>query len=156
MFVFVGRSVREACACRAGRAESDDHRLSDTTRWLIDEAWAIEAVAVSVVTFWEIALLVDRQRLTLSAAPDVWRRERLAEGLIELPLHGEEAVRAVKLGTEGFHRDPADRFIVATALIGGHTLVTADQQIVDWRGPLSRIDASDGRRGETPLPTTGA
>ena len=137
-------------------ALKDDHRLSSTTRRLIDEAWAIEAVAVSVVTFWEIALLVDRQRLTLSDTPEVWRQERIAEGFIELPLHGEEALRAVRLGTEGFHRDPADRFIVATALMGGHTLVTADQQILAWPGPLPRIDARGESPGETPLPTTDA
>ena len=134
---------------------NDDHRLGSTTRALIDEAWATEAIAISVVTFWEIALLVDRRRLALPASLDVWRRERIAAGLIELPLHGEEAVRAAQLGTEGFHRDPADRFIVATALTGGHTLVTADPQILDWRGPLSRIDARDGRRGERRLPTAG-
>ncbi len=137
-------------------ALNDDRRLSSTTRRLIENAWATEAVTVSVVTFWEIALLTDRRQLTLPVPPDVWRRERIAEGLIELPLHGEEAVRAVQLGTEGFHRDPADRIIVATALIGGHTLVTADQQILDWRGPLSRIDARDGRRGQSSLPATGA
>ena len=135
---------------------NDDHRLGSTTRGIIEEAWAAEAVTISVVTFWEIALLVDRRRLTLPTSPDVWRRERIAEGLVELPLYGEEAVRAVQLGSEGLHRDPADRFIVATALIGGHTLVTADQQILDWQGPLSRIDARDGRREQGQLPTTGA
>ena len=137
-------------------ALKDDHRLSSTTRRLIDEAWAIEAVAVSVATFWEIALLVDRQRLSLSATPEAWRQERIAEGLIELPLHGEEALRAVRLGNEGFHRDPADRFIVATALVGGHTLVTSDQQILSWPGSLPRIDSRGESPRETPLPTTGA
>ncbi|WP_420623421.1 type II toxin-antitoxin system VapC family toxin [Candidatus Poriferisodalis sp.] len=137
-------------------ALKDDHRLSSTTRRLIDEAWAIEAVAVSMVTFWEVALLVDRQRLTLSAAPEAWRQERIAEGLIELPLHGEEALRAVRLGNEGFHRDPADRFIVATALVGGHTLVTSDQQILSWPGSLPRIDSRGESPRETPLPRTGA
>lgn len=121
-------------------ALSDDPRLSGATRELIEDAWATVAVAVSAVTFWEIALLVESQRLTLSQAPEAWRQELIAAGLVELPLHGEEAVRAVRLSDEGFHRDPADRFIVATALIGGHTLVTSDQQILAWTGPLQRVD----------------
>ena len=67
----------------------------------------------------------------------------------ELPLHGPEAVRAAALGREGFHSDPADRFIVATALIGGHTLMTTDRQILSWPGGLQCVDVR--RRG----PATG-
>ncbi len=137
-------------------ALSDDPRLSDATRELIEEAWATGAVAVSAVTFWEIALLVERQRLTLSTAPETWRHERIADGLVELPLHGEEVLRAVRLGEEGFHRDPADRFIVATALVGGHTLVTSDQQILAWSGRLPRIDARRGDPTGSLSPTRGA
>ena len=62
----------------------------------------------------------------------------------ELPLHGPEAVRAVMLGREGFHNDPADRFIVATALVGGHTLLTTDREILAWRGDLQRVDVRHG------------
>ena len=137
-------------------ALSDDRRLGGASRELIEEAWATGAVAVSAVTFWEIALLVERRRLTLSATPEEWRRERIADGLIELPLHGEEVLRAVRLGDEGFHRDPADRFIVATALIGGHTLVTADQQILAWPGPLPRVDARNADPAAGQSPTAGA
>ena len=32
----------------------------------------------------------------------------------------------------GFHRDPADQLIVATAMLGGMTLATMDMQIIDW------------------------
>ena len=81
-------------------------------------------MAVSAVTFWEIAILAEKQRLVLGCDPARWRSDRIADGMRELPLHGTEAVRAVALGREGFHRDPADRFIVATALLGGHTLLT--------------------------------
>lgn len=137
-------------------ALSDDPRLGGTAHELIEAAWATGAVAVSAVTFWEIALLVERQRLTLSATPEEWRQARIADGLVELPLHGEEALRAVRLGEEGFHRDPADRFIVATALIGGHTLVTSDQQILAWAGPLPRVDSRGVGPAASQRPTRGA
>ncbi|WP_420613817.1 PIN domain-containing protein [Candidatus Spongiisocius sp.] len=76
-----------------------------------------------------------------------WRSDRIADGLRELPLHGTEAVRAVALEREGFHRDPADRFIVATALLGGHTLLTTDREIITWPGELHCVDVRRPRIG---------
>lgn len=42
---------------------------------------------------------------------------------------------------ENLHRDPADRFIVATAIDRNTPLVTADRLILDWVGTLERIPA---------------
>ena len=53
-------------------------------------------------------------------------------------VNGAIAIRAV--GLADFHADPADRLIVATAL-EGHRLVTADERILGWTGPLSRVRA---------------
>jgi PIN domain nuclease of toxin-antitoxin system len=62
----------------------------------------------------------------------------LRTGLKEIPVDGEIAVRSVLLND--FHRDPADRLIVATAM-GGHELMTADERILGWRGEVARLDA---------------
>ena len=67
-----------------------------------------------------------------------WRAELMADGLVEIPLTGEMAVRAAKL--PNLHSDPADRFIVVAAL-DGHRLLTADRLILDWPGDLERIRA---------------
>ena len=67
-----------------------------------------------------------------------WRRELLGQGLIEIPVDGGIGIRANVLA--GFHADPADRIIVATAL-AGHRLVTADERILAWGGSLDRLDA---------------
>ena len=48
----------------------------------------------------------------------------LAAGVQELPITGEIAIRAVELNN--LPGDPADRFIMATAITHGATLVTAD------------------------------
>ncbi len=48
-----------------------------------------------------------------------------------LPISTEIAVEAYAL-PEPFHRDPADRLIVACARIHELTVVTADQRIIDW------------------------
>ena len=61
-----------------------------------------------------------------------------SDGLIEIPVDGDIAIRANEL--TGLHADPADRLIIATAL-GGHTLVTADARLLSWSGRLTRMDA---------------
>jgi PIN domain nuclease of toxin-antitoxin system len=57
----------------------------------------------------------------------------------EWPVTGEVGMAAAALLE--FHADPADRFITATALLYGATLVTADDQILAWLGTLQRHNA---------------
>ena len=88
-------------------------------------------IGVSVVSCWEIAMLVNKQRLHLSVDPLDWMRAELAYPSVELlPLDPEIAVRAYRL-PEPFHLDPADRLIVATAIENGCALVTSDRRILD-------------------------
>ncbi len=84
-------------------------------------------------------MLRTRNRIDMAMEVQAWRRENLAQGLIELPVDGAIGIRAA--GLADLPGDPADRLIVATAL-EGHCLVTADRRILDWPGPLSRLDAS--------------
>jgi PIN domain nuclease of toxin-antitoxin system len=63
----------------------------------------------------------------------------LAAGLLELPLDGEVADAAARL--TDLPRDPADRFIVATAIKQRATLLTADRALLDWKGAFRRADA---------------
>ena len=68
-----------------------------------------------------------------------WRNELLTAGIIELVLDGDIALRAIELN--GLAEDPADRFIVATALTHQAVLLTADEKLLDWRHSLERHDA---------------
>ena len=95
-------------------------------------------VAISAISFWEVAMLSQKRRLTLIGDAPSWRRALLENGLNEIPMDGEIGIRANEL--PDFHGDPADRIIVATAL-EGHQLVTSDDRILDWPGGLSRLDA---------------
>ena len=85
-------------------------------------------------------MLVGRGRLSLDTQPEDWRRDLVDNGLIELALTGPIAVRAAELG--GLFDDQANQFIVATALLHGAELVTANDKILAWRHPLVRYDAS--------------
>ncbi len=83
-------------------------------------------------------MLHGKGRIDLGHDMRAWRTRLLADGLVEIPVDGDIAIRAN--GLAGLHADPADRLIVATAL-GGHTLVTADERILSWSGRLDRLDA---------------
>jgi PIN domain nuclease of toxin-antitoxin system len=108
-------------------------------RELADAALADGELWVSAISFREVAALVILGGLRLRLPTARWRRELLDRGLLEQPVDGEVAIRAVEL--RDFHKDPGDRLIVATALMLGATLVTSDRKILDWPGPLDRIDA---------------
>lgn len=121
-------------------ADSDDRRLGRRARALIGQLWPAGKVAVSAIAFWEIGLLQVRRRLKLPASLMEWRETILSAGAIELPIDGIVAVRAHELS--GLHDDPADRLIVATALVHGAALMTADERLLDWRHTLERHDAT--------------
>lgn len=120
-------------------ADGDDRKLGRKARALIDRMWAAAQVAVPAICFWEVGLLRARGRLELPVSVPDWRLALLAAGLVELPLDGAVAVRALDLA--GSHVDPADRFVVATALVHGAALLTADERLLDWRHALERHDA---------------
>lgn len=63
----------------------------------------------------------------------------MSEGAVELPLTGEIAILAGEL--EGLHSDPADRFIVATAIAHDATLLTADDRLLKWQHGMRRHNA---------------
>jgi PIN domain nuclease of toxin-antitoxin system len=88
-----------------------------------------EQLRVSSISIWELAMLADRGRLTLTMDPAAWvaHAERLPYFAF-VPVDNAIALRAVTL-PDFPHRDPADRLIIATALGLGATLVTGDEQL---------------------------
>ena len=116
-----------------------DPALGRETISHVTRALAVDALAASAISFWEVALLLRKRRLALRLSVEEWRRDFVEQGLIELPITGAIGIAAVQL--ECLHRDPADRNIVATARDLGATLYTSDQAILDWPGRLDRRDA---------------
>ena len=119
--------------------DRDDETLGQQSRRLIEQAWRTERVAVNAITFWESAMLASRGRIKLPLAAELWRSDLLQAGIQEISLDGRLGLIAAQLSD--FHKDPADRFIVATAIHHGAVLVTADADILAWQGELSRQDA---------------
>jgi PIN domain nuclease of toxin-antitoxin system len=119
--------------------DSADPRLGVEAREAIEKAHQAGELAVSAISFWETAMLIEKGRLDLDLPVHAWRQDLLSAGLREIDVDGGIGITAATL--EGFHGDPADRMITSTALLRGDRLLTADQKILDWDGAVQRQDA---------------
>jgi PIN domain nuclease of toxin-antitoxin system len=85
---------------------------------------------LSPISIWELIILIEKKRVTLHEDMTAWlRRSKNELSLREAPVSWQVAqqLAAVTLG----HRDPADRFLVATAKAYNLTLVTADERLMN-------------------------
>ena len=119
--------------------DEGNHLLGNKTVSLLDKALQSAELAVAAISFWEVAMLINKSRLQMRLAVDEWRHSLIANGLVEVAMSGEVAIRSALL--KDFHGDPADRMIVATAIQMTASLCTADQKILNWSNPLERLDA---------------
>ena len=102
---------------------ADVSRLADRVRRALEdpsnELW------ICSISVWEVLILSERGRLMLEPDARSWVHDALADPpLREAPVTIDVAAasRAVRLQSQ----DPADRFIAASAMVFGLTLVTAD------------------------------
>jgi len=107
----------------------DQNRLSQKARAAIEHARMKggDGLAISDITLFELAILVDKGRIRLNASLESFLQEVEARFVV-LPITGRACVRALGLAA-GYPNDPADRLIGATALVEGLPLVTADRGI---------------------------
>jgi PIN domain nuclease of toxin-antitoxin system len=105
---------------------SQPSRLGKGARHALEQASRVGVPAISCLEF---AALAARGRITLDRPPLDWILDALALPRFELlPLTPAVAVKAAGLPAD-FPGDPADRLIVATALIEAAPLVTKDDRV---------------------------
>lgn len=78
--------------------------------------------------------MVELGRLELSVPLAEFFRLAISPELTVLPVTPAIAERVTALEVEGFHKDPADQLIVATALVHGLRLISNDTRIRQWGG----------------------
>lgn len=126
-------------------AVQDDRRLGRAARGLIDEATRTGGIRVTAITPWEIAMLVQRGRLTLDRDVGAWIDQALSlPGVRLAPLEPAICIDSVRL-PGSLHADPADRLIIATARHAGVPLLTADRAILAY-GKAGHVHAVDAAR----------
>jgi len=92
-------------------------------------AYESTGLGISSISCWEIAKLVEYNRLILPLSVNDWMKQALSyPGIRLLELTPEIAIESTQL-PQPFHKDPADQMIVATARIHGVPLVTCDTKI---------------------------
>ncbi len=111
---------------------------NDTTRLTVKyQQWLKEnetnGIGVSIVSCWEVAKLVEKGRLTLPLTIAEWMEIALTyPGVRLLDLSLPIVIDSTQLA--GFHSDPFDQMIVATARFYDSLLVTADAKILTYSG----------------------
>lgn len=109
----------------------NDPQLTDPHREIIQNH-EDEGLGVSIFSCWEVAKLVELEKLTLHCSIQEWLDTALNyPGMQLLDLTPEIIVQSTQLPGE-FHRDPADQIIVATALVHASPLLTADNKILAY------------------------
>jgi PIN domain nuclease of toxin-antitoxin system len=97
-----------------------------------------DELGVSVMSCWEVAMLVSGQRIGFNIDVQEWIDLALQRPRVRLiPVDPRIAVLSTRL-PGAFHPDPVDRLLVATCLTYGVPLVSKDRRIASW-GHISVI-----------------
>jgi PIN domain nuclease of toxin-antitoxin system len=106
-------------------------RLSPGQLAVLNGATAEAPLLVADITLWEIATLVSLGRIRLHLALRDWLEQATAPPLVQLVTITPAVAAEVAALPDSFHRDPADRILVASARVLGATLLTQDRRIRD-------------------------
>jgi PIN domain nuclease of toxin-antitoxin system len=106
-----------------------DPSLPKAEREALDSLPAESRPVISDISLWEFATLVDLGRISLTLPLKEWLRIAAAPATVRIQPITPEVVMEMNRLPGSFHRDPADRLIVATALSLNLPLATKDRKI---------------------------
>lgn len=116
-------------------AAAGSARLSRSARRLIEDPE--NALFFSVASIWEIVIKRALERSDFEVDPPVLKRALIDNGYQELPILSAHALFIE--GLPKLHKDPFDRLLIAQASVEGVTLLTADEHIGNYPGPILKI-----------------
>ena len=109
----------------------ESEQLTEQHRQVIEDH-RTDGLAVSVISCWEVAKLVEYNRLKLACPIEEWMEIAITlPGVQLIELTTRIAIASTKL-PGNFHRDPADQIIVATAQVYNLELLTIDKRILKY------------------------
>jgi PIN domain nuclease of toxin-antitoxin system len=87
---------------------------------------------IASISIWEFAMMTAKKKIRLKISVAKWLSQALQEtGLGVIEISPQIAIDACNL-PGNFHKDPADRLIVATARVNNLRLVTKDEKMLDY------------------------
>jgi len=108
-------------------------RLSKKVKALIADINRYEELLLSAISPWEFSKLLEKGRLGISYNPEKWINEALDMARLRIvPLSPRIAYKSTVL-PQPFHNDPADQIIVASARDENAVILTADEQIIEYK-----------------------
>ncbi|MCY3821443.1 MAG: type II toxin-antitoxin system VapC family toxin [Gammaproteobacteria bacterium] len=110
---------------------NDRMQLSTRQREVVEAATPDAPVFVSEISLWEVAMLASLDRIRLALPLREWLDKAVAPPLVRRQGISPAVATEIAALPDSFHRDPADRILVATARVLGATLLTNDRRIVD-------------------------
>lgn len=116
-------------------AAGSPEQLSSDARVMLEDA--DNALLFSAASLWEIAIKRGLGRADFQVDVRVLRRGLLDNGYMELPITSEHTVFIESLPP--IHKDPFDRILVAQATVEGITLLTADEMVAQYPGPIRKL-----------------
>jgi len=118
---------------------AEEERISK--RAIIEIESPANTLWYSPVSVWEILVLAEKGRIQIGPLHEKAVREMFKKlPLKEAALNTEVAVQSRLIDLP--HQDPADRFLAATAVVYGFTMLTADKRILEARS-FSTMPAVD-------------
>lgn len=116
-------------------AAGHPERLSEEARSMITEPR--NALWFSAVSLWEITIKKGLGRQDFRIDPHLLRRGLLDNGYTELAITSQHVMATAHL--PHLHKDPFDRMLVAQAESEGVLLLTADEVVARYPGPVRRV-----------------
>ena len=110
---------------------TDSRRLSLAQREAIATVSEKSPLLVSGISLWEVATWHSLGRIRLSVPLRDWLEAAVAPPLVRLQGISPAITAEMAALPDSFHRDPADRILVATARVLGATLLTQDRRIIE-------------------------
>jgi PIN domain nuclease of toxin-antitoxin system len=108
-------------------------QLSRKVRNLIADVDTYGELLLSAISPWELCKLIEKKRLTIACDPEEWIKIALDMPKLRLvPLTPAIAYKSTVL-PEGFHDDPADQIIVASAREENAIIISKDQRIRNYK-----------------------
>ena len=105
----------------------NQENMSQALRKFLDEQDSLGFLMVSTISFWEIALLVQKGKLELNNI-FTWKAEVLKNTQLQLiSPSSDELIQSTQLPT--YHKDPFDRVLITQANWHKAKLVTKDSII---------------------------